>query len=49
MRRDGAPLDMRAMPKAPHHPVAKSFAVKTCLKKDRYCWMVHKIVAETVL
>ena len=35
-RRDNAPLDTRAIPKAPHHPVAKSFAVKTCIKKDRY-------------
>ena len=39
-RRDSAPLDMRAIPKGPHHPVVKSLAVKTCIKKigaDGWC------------
>ena len=32
-RSDNAPPDMRAIPKAPHHPAAESFAAKTCIKK----------------
>ena len=48
MRRDNEPLDMQAIPKVPSSPCREqfSFAVKTCINKDRYCRMVHTVVAE---